>query len=894
MKEIQRDPIYERAIEFAKHYMKEHDTVGFSNMYVIRRLDADGNVLGEYYGMNLMTDYGMQQYFIENGGANNFPQTIYFGNGVGAITVAENSLISQISNISSTLVSGTIMYDYPLYYAVETGLITTTCRFMIAQLPAIIDGISQPFVISEYGIGTGPNALWTHSYVYDNLGRVTTITKSPNEALEFNVYFCLSYSKQMIESNWNDGKYTVITSMKRFFRDGNKKSMEESTLRTFKRDNIYGDTTKTSTRSAFDNVTHTMSVYTNLSEYNIISGTDAKQAYTDGYASYTDGFLMVEHDVNPTPENVNVVISPVNDVITDNDSLTYNFGATSRQPFTQLDASAVYSFNHATGDYTSSEPFTQTASKWYNETLMSTSFAVPIFYTTNQTITQMYVYQNIKTDDPIIKIRGALSTVYATDEYWNTSSWHLITDLNNVPVADQSKKYWITPNNTVNLNPLRGNTPFSISSEDGGMLEFTTTFPADMQNFCVDPVDNYFVLDNYIYDMNEMRQSLVDAYEGWSNTRSFTVYSSATAGRSTTHSKIVTIHPNMGTYLLSTYDTSTHQWSSASTSPVKSIDNLWNCYITSSEGSGIHPAGNRPYVTGFVCFVGTNALYTENNNLWFATNGSQSYGDGKCVTACMILNTAKLAFINAASNHQVSVRDMINQDLPDQTFNIPSAVATPVLMFGYSHFVYVSDGATYMYVIDITANTVTACDGYVPFTTTIDPNIRQTAVDDCMIIYHANDSNMSHAYLLRADNPTHLSNLGGLTTGTSTQPCLYTLKKWCDTVILIYTSDVYNVSYRLFNQVFDLSKWLYNETKSCYDQFSVDVNGHNNVMIPFGERIIEQNVVSKITNYIYHRIVGTTETITALNHTKRIIGKQWSVTFTNNPSFNGLPPGILQ
>jgi len=66
------------------------------------------------------------------------------------------------------------------------------------------------------------------------------------------------------------------------------------------------------------------------------------------------------------------------------------------------------------------------------------------------------------------------------------------------------------------------------------------------------------------------------------------------------------------------------------------------------------------------------------------------------------------------------------------------------------------------------------------------------------------------------------------------------------------------------------------------------------VMIPFGERIIEQNVVSKITNYIYHRIVGTTETITALNHTKRIIGKQWSVTFTNNPSFNGLPPGILQ
>ena len=141
MKEIQRDPIYERAIEFAKHYMKEHDTVGFSNMYVIRRLDADGNVLGEYYGMNLMTDYGMQQYFIENGGANNFPQTIYFGNGVGAITVAENSLISQISNISSTLVSGTIMYDYPLYYAVETGLILASQDLSAEERRAALDVI---------------------------------------------------------------------------------------------------------------------------------------------------------------------------------------------------------------------------------------------------------------------------------------------------------------------------------------------------------------------------------------------------------------------------------------------------------------------------------------------------------------------------------------------------------------------------------------------------------------------------------------------------------------------------------------------------------------------------------------------------------------------------------
>ena len=49
-------------------------------------------------------------------------------------------------------------------------------------------------------------------------------------------------------------------------------------------------------------------------------------------------------------------------------------------------------------------------------------------------------------------------------------------------------------------------------------------------------------------------------------------------------------------------------------------------------------------------------------------------------------------------------------------------------------------------------------------------------------------------------------------------------------------------------------------------------------------------------NWMPHKIIGTTKTITAMKNIKHVSGKLWEVAVTNIPMFgtgetNGMPPG---
>ena len=95
------DKLYERAMTFAKNKTsKEGSSAGISNLYVLQKIDKDGNVTGEYYGMNMMTDYGMNQYFLQNA---TFPTNIYIGNGTGSFNHTTNALLSAVTTTASTL-----------------------------------------------------------------------------------------------------------------------------------------------------------------------------------------------------------------------------------------------------------------------------------------------------------------------------------------------------------------------------------------------------------------------------------------------------------------------------------------------------------------------------------------------------------------------------------------------------------------------------------------------------------------------------------------------------------------------------------------------------------------------------------------------------------------------
>lgn len=886
MSEIKRDYVYERAIAFASNYNRTNHTIGFSNIYVIQKSDMDGKITGEYYGMNLMTDYGMQQYFI-NGSS--WPTNLYIGNGAGEITVASNALISPVTTTAATASDTTISYGYPLHYFAETGLITATCRFLVVYFDYAIPGIDTPVTISEYGIGTATNALWTHSWVYDNLGRQVTITKNPNERLTITVYFCLSYSKSMIDSEWNNGKHIVITTMERFFN-----RMREDRIRTFKRYNVGADRAKSNTESAFDNVTHTITAYANMSEFTLAAGSSESTGYIDGVASYRNGFLMVEHEMLPTAETFDVILDPYTSALNEDESLSRNFGDASKVPVTQTTIQHSYTFDHKTGAFDSEETVSTTADKWFTETTMSSYFAMPIYYTTNQTITQMYVYQNLNTNDPIIRIDGALSTVYATDEYWNTSSWTLITDLTNVPVSERSRKYWITPSNTVNLEPVREHAGYIVGSNRSQLMEFTQSFKLGMCNTCSDEPGKYFVIDNRVFDTSDYTSLQISTKTGIGNVRTFATYFEQVEDTTRRTPQFLVIES--GTTDLTMYSRELGStWTSRRVSP-DSIDDCFTAYTTTAD-----LVGTRTYSGGVVKtihesaigFVGTSTRFPGYDNIMYVYSGVGSgnaqYG---VITGCVINASSKYAYINNSDPHTIVVSDLIDSDVyPTQTFTFPSTAPNPLFMFGFDKYVYVTDGATYMYVIDMSTGVASLCDGYIPDTAAGIKSMRQTATDDCMIIYHYSDTNMNTAYVVRGDNPTHVSTLQTLTQPVSSRRsgCQYTLTKIGETNVLIYEGEYYSSS-GTSCEIFDFSRWLYDGTVQCVRTTS----GSQTMTVLYGDRLCKQNQLSILGNYIQHRVVGTTKTITTLNTLKHLSDKQWQITYTNIPSFNGLPPGTEQ
>lgn len=878
---IQLDPLYQRAIQFAQKLNMNQNTVGLSNLYVIQKRDRSGSLIGEYYGMNLMTDYGMQQCFV-NG--TTFPTSLYIGNGSGSFSYDTNALLSPITTTAATVSSSTKSYQYPLYYDAETGLITATSRALIVYFDYNISGISGPIVISEYGIGTSTTALWTHSWVYDNLGHQTTITKNVNERLDITVYFCMSYSKSMIESGWTNGKYIAITTMERFFN-----RMRESNVRTFKRFNVGSNRSKTNTESVFDNITHSITTYANMSPFTLSRGSTNDTGYIDGTSSWTNGFCMIEHDVLPTSESFDLILKPYTSNLVDNESLAMNFGDPDLVQCTDVDIQHSYTFNHSTGNYDIAESFDTTQNKWFTDTTMSTYFAIPIYYTANQTITQMYLYQNLKSSDPIVQIKGALSTVYATDAYWDTSQWTLITDLSNIPVSEQYRKYWITTNNTVNLDPVYGNPGYQVGVNAGSVLQFTQSFPTGIcQSFGHKYQDtytspSYLLMDNYLFDIKRLVRHEITSTTGFGNIRSFDVTNGSDGVKFET---IQTGSSYVNKSITTRY--SSNQWTNTeNTLSANVCNNVMQSYITFDD-TYFHDTGNlsvfclKDSSNGDYAYAGLGGLTTLSSTLF-----SDAY------TICSILRSSGFAYAKTVSSvgdpHVIAYYNRFTN--PTITnYSLPGTINHPVWMFGYDHWLYVTDGSSYMYVINLTTGSISECDGYIPWTSNLHL-IRQTATSDCMILYRSTDTTMANAYVVRADDPTHLTSLASLDQGVSSRRtgCQYTLQKWGNTNVLLYTVGYYNNS-GVSNEVFDFSHWLYDETVEC-----VRVTSRSQSMyIMYDDLIAQQNQLSILGNYIPHRITGTTRTITTMNELKYLSNKQWSVTYTNIPSFNGLPPGVQQ
>ena len=806
MQDIQ---IYQKLMQFAQ---TKQSPLGLGNLYYMRTIDRDGNVTSESYGMNMFTNYGFSRYFSNN---DSWPHYLYIGDneydatlsltannsGSGHKLFHQETLQHDLDSARNT----TIDYNYPMwYYEIPgsnptKGIVTLVCKFMQGTFDYTIDGVSEDISIREYGIGSSATQLWTHSWAYDIQGRNTTVTKTPNERLVIDVYFCMSYETSIITDGFANGRYCGLTTMKLFLDH----RMTPTNTGTYCIDNSFTHRTKDVQKSIISNNTQTMT--TTVSNVILLNTNEANQGYIDGWYFVAPGSLILEPqslDVNHEEQFETEVWIDLPYEITDKlpSRLSEIFGkksVTNQIPITQLtmksnDGDGLWLYDAKHGEnvapYRISVPYQNNDNHWYTETSLQSAFALPI-YTTNQSnaIEQNYLYINTHPEDPIVKFDNpsGITMVYGTNEYWNKigGAWTWISNPANVQQSAQQCKFYITNTNQASLNPVRESIPFTVLPSSGEMKSYSFTLTLGRDVYTVTAVaSNVESCSNSDHWVVCKRNEVIRLKDGTIHTMNVSGVTVNSTHYHYAYDKII---------LTVLYNTQNN----VVITNLENIDAIHSIYLNLFT-TGLFSYYNSGYCspdctfrsesnTGLICFqrVADVGTYPECVVVDLTRRESGSQNPFICTKfnakmACAIYDTTvnkrqRIAYLSTDPTPKVKVYDFTQGDVT-YTLNLPMSGTTSLtdfhVMWALNDDIYASNGSTWTWHWNISGadpdldgevctNIMTLCSSIADAR-----YITITAVDDLMIIYRYSMSgyatnNFNRIFYTKASDPSTIYNL---------------------------------------------------------------------------------------------------------------------------------------
>lgn len=899
-----QDKSFNNAMSFVNNM--QHFKQGISNLYVFTSTDSDGNVIDEKYGMNLMTDYGFKKIFTDNASFDGSSVTVYVGNGENSFDGKTQTLESvALGGLGATKENTSKAYNYPMYYSAAEndgdGLITTISRFLVCYYPQNISNITDDVYISEYGLGTSATALWTHSHIYNIRGERSRIYKYINTKLTITVYMCLSFYEHLIQNGWNGtynyrnpgsfaNRYSLITTNKQMYD-----RMYESKLFTYKRNGIKYDRTSGRTQTIDNKEDNKNTVSTIMKSFILYNDTGYKneEGYVDGFVQWNTGFHTMEPQFLDTPEEIELTNFP-SPMPFNYDGFASRFGSipssqndwnTTYYPsITTLFDAEAYLFNHKTGEWDIQLDIYNPDNKWYNESSLHSEFAQPIYYSNKGEIITGYLYQNLRPDDPITSIDPTIETLYATDKYWDYSSWIWIQDYSNIPQKARTAKYWIAGTKS-NIGVHRESDCFQLLEKGTNSNGYEVFSGFTQKNGWYQQCSNYeygwYMFDNTVYSPNKQISFKIGS-SGETYTTSMTYGKWLVTFNSVYNKYYLTDMSGLISGTIPTPVEQTIQYHETGQSTIK-IDSLTQCYRTESN-------------TGLICMQSTN--YAKANVIDLRNdNHQQRVFDWKCSTT--IWNTNKIAYVPSDANEIRIFNYETNSDDGD-AIPFPSGVSSVLFMYGHSNYVWFTDGSSYAYVIDLRERIPQGCENRIPFTNDLN-YIKMTAVDDVFILYRYNNSNISNAYYVNINDHSTITSPKSLSpfrvdlNNRSYYISLNLRYVQDDSLLLTSSTGYYYRSQGAMNKCIDFGQYLANGSVVRYWRAFDSTSAY----ILYGPYMI-YNIKNKapLINYAHIKLKGKTNTISAINRIKNISGKQWLISFTNTPTWGdgasntGTPPGV--
>jgi hypothetical protein len=488
----------ENLLNFINNYRKYHnndindDSVHFNNIYHVVAKNRDGDITDEKFGVNTLTNRGLSLYKDSWDYNGSHYMTLEIGSGTSAIDPSNYNLEAFVAVSDSQDVTPALTDAQPIQFDSNTGIVYAYVKrgtFTIDYNPA---GISEDKTITEmgltYDVGDATNnTLVTHSRVYDEHGQESSFVKHLNEKIFITVYLGIAMNlPTVINTMWNNGNYALINPyyfltklcsqncignyyngcyhysmylkmFDRFYHNGHDNSSAFSPFYNGVIDTTQGSIT--ATKHWIDGGAESI-LYENgwVSKLIMIDSGGDKHGRGGIHCMH----VLINHNTSmhlSTPEAIELTaMTNFNDntfsdalwtYCTNNDRLLHNSkDYRGRLQLDQISVTHMQTYNHLTKLW-EDESFLQDSSFIYDHSFMYRIHYQAIF---NNVPVVMYIYMNDKAGlYDILSFNTTANHVWATDTYWDPSTWVEVTK-SNVESSYNNKRFYLIADN-VDLIP---------------------------------------------------------------------------------------------------------------------------------------------------------------------------------------------------------------------------------------------------------------------------------------------------------------------------------------------------------------------------------------------------------------------------------------------------------
>ena len=459
-----------RFIETYKHKLNiNDDNPHFNNIYHIISKDINDNITEEKFGVNVLTNGGLD--FIATNKEFSWwsihGPRIRIGTGTSPINPADSQLEEFVAEALCNDNHMSLDKTSPLVYDSVTGLVSAYTFTLEADFDYVLPGIDTDKTITEIMLvweETRYGGLLdvTHSRIYDEYGNVSSFEKRINEKTTVTVYTGVVMNvASNINTLWTNNNYTVINPYLylRTLATGIDIS-RMGTSRLYDRFDHTNDTRENINLFSVKD-TNAGSVSTVVS-YNTSKlyeeGWVSKLLLKDGNSTHRTVVSIVDHSNSihmASPESIELTALSNfnNNTFSDalwtyctngNTTLQTNVNYRACLQLDQITPSHVQMYNHNSHQWVD-EDFDNDNAFVYDH-----SFIFGVYYKAilNDNPIEVWIYPNSKAGlYDILSFNTSASRVWATDAYWDPSTWVEITK-NNVESAYQNKRFYICSSNT--------------------------------------------------------------------------------------------------------------------------------------------------------------------------------------------------------------------------------------------------------------------------------------------------------------------------------------------------------------------------------------------------------------------------------------------------------------